>query len=54
MLEVKFSTIERLAPIVKAASEVESNMHQKESADKQANWILNLAKAGDLEMDDDM
>lgn len=54
MLEVHFSTIERLAPIVKAATECETNIHAKDSADKQAKWILNLAKEGDLEMDDDM
>lgn len=34
MLDVKFSTIQRLEPILKAATDCEKNMHQKDSADK--------------------
>lgn len=41
-------------PIVKAATECEKNIHQKDSADKQAQWLLKMAQDGDLGLDDDM
>jgi ATP-dependent RNA helicase DDX24/MAK5 len=54
MLDVKFTMLEMLRPMVKSAQDVEKNTHREHSDDKAATWLLKQAKEADLALDDDL
>ena len=54
MLEVKYSKLELMRPVVNAAIETERTTHREQADQKAASWILKTAKEADLEMDDDL
>lgn len=54
MLDVKFSMLEMLRPLVKASQDLEKDTHREKSDDKQASWLLKSAKEADLDLDDDL
>jgi hypothetical protein len=54
MLDVKFTMLEMLRPLVKAAQDVEKSTHREKADDKSATWLLKQAKEADLQLDDDL
>jgi superfamily II DNA/RNA helicase len=48
MLDVKFTMLEMLRPLVKAAQDVEKSTHREKADDKSATWLLKQAKEADL------
>lgn len=48
MLDVKFSMIEMLRPLVKSAQDLEKDTHREKTDDKAATWLIKTAKEADL------
>jgi hypothetical protein len=54
ILDVKYSTLEIMRPLVQGAMELEKTNHRQKADEKAANWLLTTAKSADLDLDDDL
>jgi hypothetical protein len=54
MYNVSYTQIDKLEPLIESAKKFEAALHQKSRDIKSANWLLNMAKDADLELDDEL
>ena len=54
MLDVKYSRLELMRPIVNSAIEVEKTAHRQDADKKAASQVLKMAEDADLILDDDL
>ena len=54
MLEVSYTQLNKLEPLVKTAKEVEATLHKKEKEIKSAQSMMKIAKNADIELDEEM
>ena len=54
MLDVKFSMLEMLRPLVRASQDLEKSTYREKVDDKSATWVLKQAKDAELDLDDDL
>jgi superfamily II DNA/RNA helicase len=54
MLDIKYSNLELMGPLVRAAQQIEKTSHREKADEKAAKWIMQTAKNADLELDDDL
>jgi ATP-dependent RNA helicase DDX24/MAK5 len=54
ILDVKYSTLEIMRPLVQGAQELEKTNHRQKADEQAANWLLKTAKSADLDLDDDL
>ena len=54
MLDVKYSHLEMLKPVIKTATDLEKTHHRRQADEKAASWLLKTAKDAELVMDDDL
>ena len=54
MLDVKYSRLELMRPIVNSAIEVEKTEHRRDADKKAASQVLKMAEDADLILDDDL
>lgn len=54
MMEIRYSNLENMRPMVMAAQELEKQSHRTSADQKAASWLLDLAKNADLDIDDDL
>ena len=54
VLDVKYSRLELMRPIVNSAIEVEKTAHRQDADKKAASQVLKMAEDADLILDDDL
>lgn len=54
MLDVKYTMLDMLRPLVKSSQDLEKDTFKERTNDKEATWILKAAKDADLDLDDDL
>ena len=54
LLDVSYSTLEIIRPVVNTAIELEKSEFKKQSDEKSASWLLKLAKDADLTLDENL
>jgi len=54
MLDVKYSQLEQLRPLIESSSQLEKDNHQEKKREKGAQWIMKTADEADLDLDDEM
>lgn len=54
MYSVSYTQIAKLEPLIESAKKFEAVLHQKSRDIKSANWLLNMAKDADLDLDDEL
>ena len=54
LYDIKYTVLERMRPLIDQAKEIEKSMHRSKQEEKSANATLNMAKDGDLNLDEEM
>jgi ATP-dependent RNA helicase DDX24/MAK5 len=54
MLDVKYSQLDNLRPLIESSSQLEKSTHQDKKREKSAQWLMKTADEADLDLDDDL
>jgi Fe2+ or Zn2+ uptake regulation protein len=54
MLDVKYSQLEMLRPLIESSSQLEKETHYDKKREKSAQWIMKTAEDADLDLDDEL
>ena len=54
MLDVKYSQLDNLRPLIESSSQLEKSTNQDKKREKSAQWLMKTADEADLDLDDDL